>query len=77
MLGMEQFINMPSGKLALMLIIIWSLIWKGFALWKAARVGSKPWFVIILVLNTLGILEIIYLFAVKPRTTLDFKNTEK
>lgn len=70
MLGIEQFIGMPSGHLALLLILTWSLIWKGFALWKAARVGSKPWFIIFLVLNTLGILEIIYIFAVKPKFTL-------
>ncbi|MDQ5883330.1 MAG: hypothetical protein QG654_243 [Patescibacteria group bacterium] len=77
MLGIEQFISLPNGQLALGLIIIWSLIWKGLALWKAARNGSKSWFIILLVLNTLGILEIIYIFAVKPKVSLEFKNTEK
>lgn len=43
--------------------IIWTLSWKGAALWKAARNGSKGWFVVLLVINTLGILEIIYIFA--------------
>lgn len=47
----------------LIAIIIWSLIWKGFALWRAARNESKPWFIAILVVNTLGILEILYLFV--------------
>ncbi len=41
--------------------IIWSLIWKGIALWKAARAGQMVWFICILVINTVGILEIIYL----------------
>ncbi len=45
------------------LLLIWSLIWKGLALWKAARLGSKVWFVILLVVNTVGILEILYLYA--------------
>ena len=45
------------------LLIIWSIIWKGLALWKAARRGSKPWFVALLVINTAGILEILYLFV--------------
>jgi hypothetical protein len=49
--------------------IVWMLVWKGIALWKAARRGEKVWFIIILILNTLGILEIIYIFLVsrKPR----------
>ncbi len=45
------------------LLLIWSLIWKGLALWKAARLGSKVWFVVLLVVNTVGILEILYLYA--------------
>jgi len=44
-------------------LVIWSLIWKGWALWKAARAGSKPWFVVLLVINTVGILEILYIFV--------------
>lgn len=44
-------------------IIIWSIIWKGLALWKAARLGSKVWFVVLLVVNTVGMLEILYLYV--------------
>ncbi len=44
------------------LLLIWSAVWKGLALWRAAREGSKPWFIAFLVLNTAGIVEIIYLF---------------
>lgn len=43
-------------------VLVWSLIWKGLALWRAAKNNSKPWFVVILVVNTVGILEIIYYF---------------
>ncbi len=48
----------------LLLIIVWSLFWKGLALWHSGRRGQPWWFVIMLVVNTVGILEIIYLFAV-------------
>jgi hypothetical protein len=48
---------------ALLLVAIWSTIWKGLALWKSARKGSKIWFVILLIVNTLGILEILYIFV--------------
>ena len=44
------------------IITIWSLAWKGLAMWKAGRKNSPIWFVILLVVNTLGILEILYLF---------------
>lgn len=39
----------------------WSVIWKGIALWKAAGNKQRIWFIILLVVNTAGILEIIYL----------------
>lgn len=45
------------------LMIIWSLVWKGWALWRAAKNDSKPWFVVLLIVNTLGILEILYIFV--------------
>lgn len=50
-----------SFMLLLLLAVIWEMIWKGIAMWKAARNGHKVWFVCILILNTLGILPIIYL----------------
>ncbi|MDO8509096.1 MAG: DUF5652 family protein [Nanoarchaeota archaeon] len=53
------------------ILIIWSLIWKGLALWKSAKSNQPAWFVIMLVINTIGILEIIYLMlysnhSIKP-----------
>jgi len=41
--------------------IIWETVWKGFALWKAAKNNHIVWFVCIIVFNTVGILPIIYL----------------
>lgn len=51
-----------SQAILLIVLIVWSLIWKGLALWRAARNGSLAWFVVLLVVNTLGILEILYLY---------------
>jgi len=59
---MEQFFRQNLWALAL--VIAWTLFWKGWALWKAARANSKGWFIVLLVINTIGILEIIYIFAV-------------
>ena len=48
----------------LVVLIVWTLVWKGLALWKAAGLRQKWWFILLLVLNTAGILEIIYYFFV-------------
>lgn len=45
----------------MVLLMIWSVIWKGLALWHSARRGEKVWFGVLLVINTAGILEILYL----------------
>jgi len=46
----------------LTIILVWSLVWKGLALWKSSKKNSPIWFVVLLVVNTIGILEILYLF---------------
>jgi methionyl-tRNA synthetase len=50
------------------LAAVWSLVWKGMALWRAARNRSVTWFVALLVINTLGILDILYIFAFSTKT---------
>jgi len=42
-------------------IIIWSAIWKMIALWKSAKNDHMTVFIILAVLNTLGVAEIAYL----------------
>lgn len=44
--------------------ILWTLAWKGVALWRSAGLRQKWWFIAILLVNTLGVLEIAYLFLV-------------
>ncbi len=53
-----------SHPLLIVLMVLWVLPWKGYALWTAARLGQRNWFIIILILNTLAILDIIYIFFV-------------
>lgn len=50
-----------NQNLLIFLIAIWTLPWKGYALWKAARNSQRNWFIVLLVVNTLAILEIVYL----------------
>lgn len=42
-------------------IMIWDLIIRGIALWKAARSGQNYWFIALLIVNSLGILPLVYL----------------
>ncbi len=50
---------------------VWSLIWKGIALWKSAQLSHKKWFVILLLVNSLGILDIIYIRFIARRYTVE------
>ena len=56
------FEALSKNPLLTFAIIIWSMAWKGFALWNASQQKQRNWFVAMLVLNTVGIFEIAYLF---------------
>ncbi|MCK5107321.1 MAG: hypothetical protein KAQ83_01215 [Nanoarchaeota archaeon] len=60
-------------------VVIWSAIWKGIALWKCGRRNQIVWFVLILILNTAGILPILYLlfFQRKPKKVIMAKRPVK
>ncbi len=73
MLSMEAFL-IQNIQWVLLLLIAWTLPWKGYALWLAARNSHKWWFVVFLVVNTIGILEIFYIFTFgRKKTTLGDK----
>ena len=50
----------------LVALALWSFVWKGCALWHAGRHNQKWWFIALLVINTIGILEILCLFVFTP-----------
>lgn len=47
--------------LTFIVVILWSVFWKGLSMWKAAKNNQRYWFVTLLVVNTVGILEILYI----------------
>lgn len=57
---MEQFLIENSW--VIWLALIWTIPWKGMALWRAAKLNHKWWFIALLVVNTLAVLEILYIF---------------
>tara|TARA_B100000745_G_scaffold300439_1_gene254405 strand:+ start:3745 stop:4050 length:306 start_codon:yes stop_codon:yes gene_type:complete len=55
------------GGLVILALVVWTIVWKGLALWHAAKNGHKIWFIALLILNTVGILEIIYYFFFRKK----------
>lgn len=55
----------------LVLVTLWSIPWKGVALWKAAQLSHKRWFIVLLIVNTFGILDIIYIYFVARKYTVE------
>ena len=45
----------------IVLIALWDAVWKGIALWKSGRNKQLVWFVFLFILNTAGILPIVYI----------------
>lgn len=70
---MEKFIQ--DNVWLVILFAVWTIAWKGMALWKAARLSDKVWFWLLLIINTAGILEIayIYYFSKQKATTSEKK----
>jgi hypothetical protein len=62
---------LAENPLAFILLMIWVIAWKGLALWKAARLSHKWWFMLILVANTIGVLEIIYIYFIGRKYTVE------
>lgn len=60
----QQGLGIGTFSASVLLLMVWSLLWKGLALWHSAKRKQPWWFVVMLIVNTMGILEIVYLFAI-------------
>jgi len=68
MVGILAFTQLGTIEWWWIPVIIWEAIWKGIGMWKSARHGQLPWFIAILIINSIGILPIVYiLFFQKKR----------
>jgi hypothetical protein len=73
----QQILTTLTNPWIIAALILWVMPWKGAALWKAARLGQKYWFIALLVINTMAILEIIYLLIIAPRHTQEIMKPEE
>ena len=62
---LETFLSTPMGVMIFVVVLLilaaWEAVWKGIGMWKSARQNQLPWFICILIFNTVGILPIVYL----------------
>ncbi len=49
-------------------VALWDVVWKGIGLWRSARRYQTGWFMCMLVLNTAGLLPILYLILHRKDT---------
>lgn len=64
---MEYLQMINSNPFILAPVLVWTLAWKGTALWKAGRNNQPYWFVALLIMNTLGLLEILYIVGFQKK----------
>jgi len=59
---MFEQINFPVWlQVVFFIVSLWEIAWKGFGLWRAGKNNEPIWFIFMLIVNTAGILPIVYL----------------
>jgi len=68
-------------NILVLIIALWTIPWKVYAVWTAVKNNHKKWFVALLIFNTVGILEIFYIFKIAKKSWVevkrDFRNAFK
>ena len=68
----------PFNSLLVLVLAIWTIPWKLYSVWLAVKNDHKGWFVALILLNTIGILEIFYIFKIAKKSwsevETDFKS---
>jgi len=64
--------GMPGWFMSVIIVlIIWEVIWKLIAMWKAAKNNHLAWFICIALINTIGILPIVYILTHRKNATIN------
>jgi hypothetical protein len=61
-----SFANFPPQ--VVVIIMVWDLFWRSLGLWYAIKNSQRNWFVAIFILNTVGILPLVYLKFYQKKT---------
>ncbi len=60
-------------KILVIVIALWAIVWKIYAVWLAVKDNKKKWFVALMILNTAGILELFYIFKISKKSWIEVK----
>ena len=60
--------------ISVLVLTLWVLVWKGYALWTAAQRRERTWFIVLLIVNTISILDIFYIFQIAKKSRKDVWN---
>jgi Na+-driven multidrug efflux pump len=68
--NLQQIQDALSWVLPIIIIpaFIWGTAWKIIGMWKAGRNNHLSWFICIALINTLGILPIVYILMQKKKS---------
>jgi tryptophan-rich sensory protein len=66
----------PVLWIVIFLLLLFTILVKGIALWKAARNGQKKWYIILFLINTAGILELLYIFVFSKKKKIIKNNNQ-
>lgn len=69
--------NPSSVNILLLILALWTIPWKIYAVWVACKNNHKKWFVALIILNTVGILEIFYIFKIAKKSWVEVKGDFK
>jgi hypothetical protein len=58
---LPDFLTTPWGIVAIVVVSLWTLVWKMVALYTAGKTRQKGWFIALFLINTVGVLEILYI----------------
>lgn len=48
----------------ILIIVIWDIIWKLVAMWYASRNNHLAWYIVLAIINSVGVLPIFYIFII-------------
>lgn len=67
---MENFIqnSLPWLIPLIVILAIWDAVWKMIALWKSARNNNLAWFIFIGIINSIGIVPIVYILMHRKKS---------
>ena len=58
----SELINDPIEGMILLFLLLIGTVFTCVAIWKTVKNNDRAWFVVLIIINTFGVLPIIYLF---------------